>query len=248
MLSCSVIIPCYRDETALAHLLDGLRKLPQSPAEIIVVDGAGSNKCREICIAHQAVWLADEPCRGRQFLAGAAVAQSEILWFLHADAGLSPNPLLAINRAIRQGAVGGYFRFRFGAPRAWPAFFLEPAIALRCRFGVPYGDQGIFVLRRIYNKAGGHAPLLLFEEVRLVKEVRRLGRFLPLRDPIFVNPRRWLCDGWWRRTWRNRKLALNYARGVAPNKLAALYRSSDNPSQISRRLSENSDRSEGKPI
>ena len=232
MLSCSVIIPCYRDEAELTCLLGQLQKLPQTLLEIIVVDGAGSHKCQEICIKNQASWLASEPCRGRQLLAGAAMARGDILWFLHADARLSVDPLSAIFRAIEQGAVGGYFRFCFDAPRAWPAFFLEPAIALRCRFGVPYGDQGLFVLRQIYTKVGGHAPFPLFEEVHLVNRVRRLGRFCPLRDPIFVNPRRWLRDGWWRRTWKNRKLALNFARGVAPNKLVARYRS-DNPSRIS---------------
>lgn len=232
MLSCSVIIPCYRDEAELTHLLEQLRKLPQAPLEIIVVDGAASDKCQEICNNNQASRLVSEPCRGHQLLAGAAMAQGDILWFLHADARLSLDPLSAIFRVIEQGAVGGYFRFRFDAPRAWPAFFLEPAIALRCRFGVPYGDQGLFVLRQIYTKVGGHAPLPLFEEVHLVNKTRRLGRFYPLCDPIFVNPRRWLCDGWWRRTWKNRKLALKFARGVAPNELAAHYRS-DNPSRIS---------------
>ena len=232
MLSCSIIIPCYRDETKLKQLLRQLRELPRAPLEIIVVDGKSSDKCHEICIDNQAVWLASDPCRGRQLRAGAAMARGDILWFLHADVRLSRDPLSAMYESIEQGAVGGYFRFCFDAPRAWPAVLLEPAIALRCRIGVPYGDQGLFVLSQIYTKAGGHAPWPLFEEVDLVNGVRRLGRFCPLRDPIFVNPRRWLRDGWWRRTWKNRKLALNYARGVAPTKLAARYRS-DNPSRIS---------------
>ena len=232
MFSCSVIIPCYRDEAGLACLLEQLQRLPLRPLEIIVVDGASSSKCREICIENKALWLVSEPCRGHQLLAGSAVARGDILWFLHADTRLSNDPVSAIFRAIKQQAVGGYFRFCFDAPRAWPAIFIEPAIALRCRFGVPYGDQGLFVLRHIYIMAGGHAPLPLFEEVHLVHRVRRLGHFLPLHDPIFVNPRRWLRDGWWWRTWKNRKLALNFARGVAPNKLAARYRS-DNPTRIS---------------
>lgn len=216
----------------LMRLLDQLRKLPPAPLEIIVVDGADSSECHEICKNNQALWLASEPCRGRQLRAGAAIARGDILWFLHADARLSPNSFSAIFNTIELGAVGGYFRFCFDAPRAWPAVLLEPAIALRCRIGVPYGDQGLFVLSQIYTKAGGHAPWPLFEEVDLVNGVRRLGRFYPLREPIFVNPRRWLRDGWWRRTWKNRKLALSFARGVAPNKLATRYHS-DNPSQIS---------------
>ena len=48
MPSVSVIIPCYQDEAELARLLNQLHQLPHCPAEIIVVDGADSKKCREI--------------------------------------------------------------------------------------------------------------------------------------------------------------------------------------------------------
>lgn len=225
MFSFSVIIPCYHDEARLVHLLEQLYKLSYQCLEIIVVDGADSKICRKICSQYQVRRVATEPCRGRQLLTGAALAQGDVLWFLHADARLPPDPFAAMVVAFEQGAVGGYFRFRFDVPRAWPALILEPAIALRCRYGVPYGDQGLFLLRQVYNQVGGHAPWSLFEEVPLVREVRRSGHFLPLREPIFVDPRRWQRDGWWRRTWNNRKLALNFACGVAPNELALRYHS-----------------------
>ena len=133
--------------------------------------------------------------------------------------------IVAMERALEQNAVGGYFRFRFDAPRAWPALLLEPAIALRCRIGVPYGDQGLFMTRRAYMDAGGHSPWPLFEEVALVRGLRRLGRFVPLHEPLFIDPRRWHRDGWWRRTWVNRNLAFAFARGAKPERLAARYRS-----------------------
>ena len=80
-------------------------------------------------------------------------------------------------------------------------------------------------MRQIYREVGGHAPWLLFEEVPLVRGVRRLGRFAPLRESISVDPRRWQRDGWWRRTWNNRKLALDFACGADPNELASRYHS-----------------------
>jgi rSAM/selenodomain-associated transferase 2 len=235
MSSFSLIIPCYHDEASLASLLGQLRSLPGTSShgvqgvqvilEIIVVDGADDQKCREVCGQYDARWVPSEPCRGRQLLAGAALARGEALWFLHADARLPPDPVLAMERALEQNAVGGYFRFRFDAPRAWPALLLEPAIALRCRVGVPYGDQGLFMTRRAYMDAGGHSPWPLFEEVALVRGLRRLGRFVPLHEPLFIDPRRWHRDGWWRRTWVNRNLALAFARGAKPDRLAARYRS-----------------------
>ena len=225
MLNFSVIIPCFHDEEKLACLLAQLQKLPYRPWEIIVVDAANSESCAEICTQFQAQRIVSEPCRGQQLLTGAAQARGDVLWFLHADAQLSTDPLTAMTKAIAQGAIGGYFRFRFAAPRAWPAFILEPMIALRCRIGVPYGDQGIFVARPVYHQVGGHAPWPLFEEVPLVRAARRFGKFLPLTVPIFIDPRRWQRDGWWRRTWHNRKLALNFMCGVTPQELASRYHS-----------------------
>jgi rSAM/selenodomain-associated transferase 2 len=228
MLRFTIVIPCYHDEDKLADVLRELRQLPDSAPEIIVVDGAGDPACRRVCQQYDAHWLAAEPCRGQQLRTGAALAKGDVLWFLHADNRLPADPLRAMRLALAQGALGGYFRFRFDRPRAWPALLLEPAIALRCRFGIPYGDQGLFMRRNAYWEAGGHSPLPLFEEVDLINGLRRLGRFMPLHDPILVNPRRWHRDGWWRRTWINRNLALAFARGASPALLAARYRSKRN--------------------
>ena len=219
----SIIIPCYQDEDKLPGLLEQLRTMPDKAREIIIVDGAGKESCRRICQGYHAHWLPSPPCRGQQLLTGASVARGDVLWFLHADARLSPNSFAAITRVIKNGAIGGYFKFRFDAPRDWPADILKPVIALRCRIGVPYGDQGLFILRERYFEIGGHAPWPLFEEVALVRSARQAGKFVALREPIFVNPRRWRQDGWWRRTWRNRKLALKFLYGVAPEILADHY-------------------------
>lgn len=220
----SIVIPCHHDEEKLQSLLIQLHSLVIRANEIIVVDGATSEHCRKICDQFNVRWVASKPCRGQQLLSGAALAQGDILWFLHTDMRISTNSLGAMWHAIEQGAVGGYFRFCFDAPRAWPVVILEPAIAWRCRIGVPYGDQGLFVKREIYHRVGGHAPWPLFEEVPLVQGIRRLGKFSALQEPIYVNPRRWQKDGWWRRTWHNRKLAISFARGVAPQELAEHYK------------------------
>jgi rSAM/selenodomain-associated transferase 2 len=224
MLEFSVIIPCYRDETMLDRLLTQLHALQNAPKEIIVVDGANNSSCRAVCVVHHAQWLPAIPCRGEQLLTGAASAQGNIFWFLHADTILPKNPIQAMTLALASGAVGGYFRFQFNAPRDWPVPMLEAAIALRCRVGVPYGDQGIFVKRDHYFAAGGHAPWPLFEEAPLVRNLRKLGHFQSLAVSLLVDPRRWQRDGWWRRTWHNRKLALAFICGIPPEKLARQYR------------------------
>lgn len=222
----SVIIPCWRDEQALARLLDHLAQLFRTArmiGEIIVVDAASSEECRLLCQRHAANWLPAAPCRGEQLRLGASHARHPLLWFLHADAHLQGNPLPAIQHAIARGAVGGYFRFRFADAVVWQGKVLEQLIHLRNRVGVPYGDQGLFVTASAYDSCGQHSPWPLFEEVELVKCLRKHGRFICLDDGVRVDPRRWQRDGWWRRSLRNRLLALKFACGVPVEQLAQRY-------------------------
>lgn len=222
----SVIIPCWRDEQALTQLLSSLVPLFQTTevnGEIIVVDGASSEACRLLCARHGASWLPTAPCRGTQLRLGASHARYTVLWFLHADAQLHGNPLPSMLTAIADGAVGGYFKFRFAGRTGWQGALLERLITLRTHFGVPYGDQGLFVTAEAYQRCGQHNPWPLFEEVELVKCLRRNGRFVRMNDGVRVDTRRWQRDGWWRRSLRNRLLALQFACGVPVGRLAERY-------------------------
>lgn len=221
----SVVIPCYNDEQALSRLLAQLKSWARQPYEIIVIDGANSQSCKTLCSRLNVQRQASDPCRGKQLLLGASLAQGHALWFLHAEAKPAFNAISEIQTALSSGANGGYFRFQFNTPIFWPARFLEFAIALRCRFGIPYGDQGLFIAKQAYIDARGHAPWPLFEEVPLVKNLRKQGRFSALSTPILVDTRRWQNDGWWRRTFDNRRLALAFLLGKSPQKLAKQYRS-----------------------
>ncbi|MGB8326666.1 MAG: hypothetical protein WCE48_03705, partial [Steroidobacteraceae bacterium] len=129
----------------------------------------------------------------------------------------------AIRGAIGAGAAGGYFRFAFAGARTLTHALLETAIAWRCRVGMVYGDQGLFVRRAAYAASPGHAAEPLFEEVPLVRALRRGGCFVGLPLAIEVSPRRWQRDGYWRRTLMNRLLAFAAACGVAPATLARWY-------------------------
>ncbi len=225
MTELSVVIPCWHDEQPLQLLLEQLSACAtQVPAlEVIVVDGAASEYCRELCVTYGAQWLPASPNRGEQLRMGAAQAQGEVLWFLHADAQMQGNPLPLLMAAVKQGAVGGYFRFRFSGESSWRVRLFEQLVSWRNRLGTPYGDQGLFAQRSAYFAAGQHAPWPLFEEVPLVKNLRAAGRFQQIDNGLLISPRRWQRDGWWRRALRNRVLVLGYWLGVSPERLARWY-------------------------
>lgn len=219
----SVVIPVLGDLEALGRLLPALRAEPSPVDEILVVDGAGSAECRHLVEQHGGVYLSTRAGRGHQLHAGALRARGDCLWFLHADATPPPGGAEQIRRQA-DDCLGGFFRFRFTGRPTWYKRLLAWGTNWRARIGVPYGDQGIFVRRAAYAAAGGFADLPLFEEVGLVRALRRQGRLRALDTPIGVSPRRWERDGWIRRTVENRLLALGFALGVNPARLARRYR------------------------
>ncbi len=200
---------------------------PGRPADLI-----------QLATQHGAELLEAPRNRGAQLDIGARHATGEILWFLHADAQPDPAAMDAIESAIRRGAESGCFQFRFGGPGRAVKLVLERLIALRIRLGgIAYGDQGLFVLREVYASAGGFSHDPLFEEVRLVRALRRRGTFRALALPLRVSPRRWERDGWIRRTVHNRWLALGHALGFRPQSLARRYH----------RLNDRNEKTAGKP-
>ena len=222
--SISIVVPVYRDAHVLARLLAWLGKEAVG-TQIIVVDAGRQAECAALCDHHAVSYLPAQPCRGGQLNLGAAHATGDVLWFLHADARPPSAACRQIRAAIMEGAAGGAFGFALPEAHGITPRLIELGVRLRCRFGgVPYGDQGLFVRAECFRACGGFREVALFEEVLLVRCVQRSGRWVQLAAPIAVSPRRWLRDGWWRSIARNRALALGYAAGISPARLARWYR------------------------
>jgi hypothetical protein len=223
----AVIVPVREDTAALAALLANISNWPQRPDELIVVSATFDATLHPLCRDHGVRLLECEGTRGRRLARGVAVSRSPVLWFLHADADPPAAGLAAITEAIANGGEGGCFRFRFQGERRWYKIALEVLIALRLRAGgMAYADQGLFVTRKAYQRAGGFSDAPLFEEVALVRALKASRSFRALDLPVGVNPRRWERDGWIARTLANRWLALCHSCGVPAERLARTYRRS----------------------
>ncbi len=223
------MVPTLNDDAALGRLLPLLGRLAAPPEQVIVVDGASSEATAALCRSERSSWVPCRPGRGLQLRAGieaARAAGAQILWMVHADCEPHPLAARAIREAIASGAAGGYFRFRFGGERSALKRALEICIAWRCRLSMVYGDQGIFASRAVYDATSGIGPQPLFEEVPLVRSLRRTHRFVAVPLPILVSERRWRRDGLLLRTVRNRMLALAFAAGVGEATLERWYRAS----------------------
>lgn len=220
-MSISVIIPTLNEEACLAETLRRVRA--EGPREILVVDGGSEDATVER--ARAADRLLNAPrSRAAQMNLGAAHATGDILLFLHADCRLEPGALRVVEECLgRTGVAAGCFRMRVMAEG--PLFRLIDACAdARVRLtGLIYGDQGLFVERRRFERIGGFPKLRLMEDVFLSKALHREGRMLVAPRRIFVSPRRWQRQGIIRQTLRNWSLTALVAAGVHPDRLSALY-------------------------
>ena len=217
----SVIIPTLNEEIALPRLLAALR-LMDDPVEIVVADGGSSDRTGDMAKSADH-WVAAAKGRGLQQGAGAAMATGEVLWFLHADSIPSANSVSAIRQALTNPAtLGGNFTLRFDGdgPAARTLSRIYPLLR---PLGLCYGDSGIFVRREVYEAVGGFRPLPLFEDVDLVRRLRRAGRFERLPCVIKTSCRRFEHRNFLAMFAQWTGLQILYWLGASPDWLARRY-------------------------
>ena len=217
----SVVIPALAGDQALAQILD---QLP-APADVeIIVSIAGHGDTRALREARPDVIWVDAPIgRGSQLNAGAARATGRWLWFVHADSRLPKHWLNAFHAIDREPVVGGSFSFRLDS-NAWQARVIEAGVRWRVRlFNLPYGDQGLFVRRSVFEQMGGFANIPLMEDVEFMRRLKGHGRVRHLNLYLGTSARRWERDGWFRRSALNLTFLTLYALGASPDWLSRRY-------------------------
>lgn len=220
----SLVVATLDEAAEIEETLKRARIALGDRAELVVVD-AGSRDLTAAIAARHAVVLQGPPCRGAQLARGATATSGEVLVFLHADTWLSPDAGDRIDDAIERGAVGGCLRFAIRGPPRVRYRVLSRCVNLRTRlFRTATGDQAIFARRDAYEACGGIPSIPLFEDVRLVRGLRRQGPFVPTMGTAATSPRRWERQGFLRTVIGHLVLRAAFASGVSPHRLARTYR------------------------
>lgn len=219
----SVVIPALNTAAGIARAIESAAGDPV--AEIIVSDGGSADETVSIAEAAGARVLTGSKGRGVQLRQGAEAASSDWLLFLHADTALSPSWRAEVGNFIAMpGNRGRAAAFRFRLDSKTPqARRIERLVAWRCRrLGLPYGDQGLLISRRLYEECGGYDAVPLMEDVALVRRIGR--RRLHMFDAAATtSAARYERDGWWRRPARNLICLGLYMIDVPPRFIARLY-------------------------
>ena len=226
----SVVIPTLNAESGLAATLAALvpAAVDGTVREVVIVDGGSSDRTAAIAEEAGATLVQSDAGRGRQLAAGAAASRMPWLLFLHADTVLETGWEREAAAFIAQVDLGqrrqsaAAFRFALDdlgfKPRA-----LEAGVTLRCTLlRLPYGDQGLLLPRRLYDRIGGYRCLPLMEDVDLVRRLGR-SRMAILRSRAITSATRYRRDGYTRRVLRNLSCLGLYFLRVPPRVIARIY-------------------------
>jgi rSAM/selenodomain-associated transferase 2 len=219
----SIIMPTLNEAGGLRSVLVALPLTEHE--ELVVVDGGSSDHTMGIAGEFARLVIAGERGRALQMNRGAERSTGDILLFLHADTVPPPGAFARVREALRdERVVAGAFDLAVEHPAAWFRL-IEWGANLRSRLTrVPYGDQGLFMRRTVFQRMGGFREMPLMEDIEMGCRLRRLGRIAFLRPPVRTHPRRWLAEGPLRTTLRDWSLALAYTVfGVRPERLARFY-------------------------
>lgn len=221
----SVIIPALDEQAQIGRLLLDLSGLRSAGHEVILVDGGSRDETLTIAapLVDRAI---KAPCgRASQMNAGAAQAIGDVLWFVHADTRVPPDAGERLLQACRAGHLWGRFDVRLSG-RSPALRVIEGLMNLRSRLtGIATGDQGIFVTRAAFERAGGFPAIPLMEDIALSRALRRRARPHCIRRPLLqTSSRRWEERGILRTVLLMWRLRLAYALGAAPADLAERYR------------------------
>jgi uncharacterized protein len=219
----SVIIPTLNEGPFIAKTLRAV--LACNPYEVILVDGGSTDDTVQAVASSGATVVQTPPGRARQMNAGAAQATGEVLLFLHGDTLLPQRWPTVVQQCLNdKGVVAGAFSLGINGRFAGRRLVEKAANARSQWLQRPYGDQGLFLRRSLFEELGGFANLPLLEDYEMNQRLRQCGGIVTAPEAVLTSGRRWERLGVLNATWINQMMIVGYRLGVNPERLAAYYR------------------------
>jgi len=191
----SFIVPAYNEEHELSDTLAAIREAASGatqPYEIIVVDDASTDATPEIASAAGAkVILINRRQIAAVRNAGARAAQGEYLFFVDADTRINRAHVTGGIAALEAGSTGGSARVAMdGFVPIWGRMLLRGFSSVY--FGLNLGAGAfLFTTRRNFEAIGGFdEQYFAGEEVYFSLELKKLGGFKVLREPVVTSGRK----------------------------------------------------------
>ncbi len=224
----SVVVPVKNEPPEAALRFARFSSLPD--CELLVVQAGGNPAATSAWSAAGARFIPGNGSRGACLARAVSESRGQILFFLHADSRPPPDALELIQATIGRGAAAGAFSLAYedaDLGMRWIAAWAN----LRSRLlRLPFGDQGIFCRRDVYESAGGFRDMPVCEDVDLVRRLRDAGRFVVRPEVTTTSARRYHESGALRQVLRVWTVLGGYFLGVAPERLGRWYDGNTSPS------------------
>jgi hypothetical protein len=173
LLELAVIIPVGPGDTAWARLLDDLKRLPLESEIIFVGTDLPSKALKslfdDLTSSRNVRWLQAPKGRGRQLNAGVKAAQKPYLWFLHADSRFTESALHTLEKSLQHKPDALHY-FDLAFLNDGPALTYLNTVGVWIRshiLGLPFGDQGFCVERKLFERLGGFREDVIYGEDHL---------------------------------------------------------------------------------
>ena len=222
----SIIIPTWNEESTIEKTIERLCEYDSENLvkEIIISDGGSSDATQQVAKNAGAI-VVQSPLKGRsaQMNFGALVAKEEALYFLHADTIPPPGYSSDIVNAISKGFTSGSYRLSFDIDH----WFLK-ANCFFTRFdinAVRFGDQSLFVVKKVFENAGAFSEdLLMMEDQEIIHRLKKYGKFKVMNRSVITSARKYLDNGIYRMQGIFYLIWLMYYLGVSQQKLLQVHR------------------------
>ena len=228
----SIIIPVLNEAGTIPELLEHISKNanPENITEIIAVDGGSTDDTGQIL---QTLSKTHASCklklvhakkgRASQMNAGAALATSEIFYFLHADSFPPKKFDSYIIDEIKKGNPAGCFRMRFESKHWWLKLmgWFTKFSWRACRGG----DQSQFITRKLFEEIGGYnEDYMIYEDNILINELYARDSYVVIPHQITSSARLYENKGVFYVQYHFLNIYLKRWMGADPDELLVYYK------------------------
>jgi rSAM/selenodomain-associated transferase 2/rSAM/selenodomain-associated transferase 1 len=222
----SVVIPVLHEERTIGGTIERtLSTGGPGEVEVIVVDGDPRGSTLSVLGREDVVGITAERGRGTQMNVGARRARGDVLLFLHADTLLPDGAVALVREALARSVSDvGAFDISYGEDGLVRRMMGKLGNFRAHLRRVPYGDQGPFMTREVYEELGGFPDVPIMEDVEMMMRVKRSGREVVfVETPVHTSVRRFHHMGFWRTNARNMAMLWMHRFGLPPEKLVQFY-------------------------